>query len=125
MSRRTAVLAAFGDLLAVVLFVVAGRSNHQEDGGIGDLVVVIAPFAIALAAGWLALRAWRTPLAAVPTGIVLWLCTAGGGLLLRRVAFQRSTALAFVIVGSVFLLLVLVGWRVVVGAVVARRRKVT
>ena len=49
----------------------------------------------------------------MPTGIQLWLITASGGLLLRRFVFDRSTALAFVIVGSVFLLAALVGWRLV------------
>lgn len=112
-ARRTIALAALADLVAVVVFVLVGRSSHHEQAGSAEVLKVIAPFAIALLVAWLATRAWRAPLAAFPTGASLWLITAGLGLVLRRFAFQRSTALAFVIVGSVFLLAALVGWRTV------------
>lgn len=106
-------IAAGADVLAVVLFVLIGRNNHHEDGGLSDALSVMAPFLIALAVGWVATRAWLKPLEPVPTGIQLWLITAAGGLLVRRFVFDRSTAMAFVIVGSVFLLASLVGWRMV------------
>ncbi len=117
MSRRvvdaTAVKAALVDVVGLIVFVVMGRSSHQESASISEAAKVLAPFAIALAIAWLVARAWRTPLAPIPTGMVLWLVTAGGGLLLRRFAFQRSTAMGFVIVGSVFLLLTTLGWRMI------------
>ena len=105
--------AAGLDVLAVVVFVIMGRSSHHEDASISDTLSVIAPFLIGLALAWGATRAWRTPFAPFPTGIQIWLVTAATGLLLRRFVFDRSTALAFVIVGSVFLLGALVGWRMI------------
>jgi len=120
-TPRRIAIAAGADVLAVVVFVVMGRNSHHEDGSLGDTLSVIAPFLIALAVGWVATRAWLKPLEPVPTGIQLWLATAAGGLLLRRFAFDRSTAMAFVIVGSVFLLIALVGWRMVAEWVRERR----
>ena len=113
MNRRHVLAAAGIDVLALVVFVVTGRSSHNESESITEVLKVFAPFAIALAAGWLLSRAWNKPLAPFPTGIQLWLATAGGGLLLRRVVFQRSTAFGFVIVGSAFLLATLLGWRLI------------
>ena len=118
--RRIAIPAG-ADVLAVAVFVLIGRNNHHEDGGLGDALSVMAPFLIALAVGWAATRAWRNAYAPVPTGIQLWLITAAGGLLLRRFVFDRSTAMAFVIVGSVFLLAALVGWRMILEWVRERR----
>lgn len=112
-APRRIAIAAGADALAVIAFVLIGRNSHREDSGLRDTLVVMAPFLIALAAGWVTTRAWLKPLEPVPTGIQLWLITASGGLLLRRFVFDRSTALAFVIVGSVFLLAGLVGWRLV------------
>jgi len=120
-TPRRIAIAAGADVLAVAVFVLIGRNNHHEDGGLGDALSVMAPFLIALAVGWAATRAWRNAYAPVPTGIQLWLITAAGGLLLRRFVFDRSTAMAFVIVGSVFLLAALVGWRMILEWVRERR----
>ncbi|MFZ4719952.1 MAG: DUF3054 domain-containing protein [Ilumatobacteraceae bacterium] len=111
MSRR-AVLAAVTDVVAILLFVALGRGSHDEGGNVvtGTLKVA-APFLIALAIGWLVSRAWISPTSPVPTGIVIWLVTIVGGMLLRHFAFDRGTAMPFIIVASVFTLLFLVGWR--------------
>lgn len=110
-DQRTALKAAAADIAVVVLFVVLGRASHREGGSyLTETLTVLAPFALALAITWVASQAWKRPLASFPTGLVLWLGTAAGGLLLRRFVFDRSTAIAFVIVGSVFLL-ALPGWR--------------
>jgi hypothetical protein len=113
MNRRQVLTAAGIDVLALVVFVVTGRSSHNESESITEVLKVFAPFAIALAAGWILSRAWKNPLAPFPTGVQLWLVTAAGGLLLRRFVFQRSTAFGFVIVGSAFLLATLLGWRLI------------
>lgn len=111
MSRR-AIYAAVTDVVAILLFVALGRSSHDEGGNVvtGTLKVA-APFLIALAVGWLVSRAWTSPTAPVPTGIVIWVVTIVGGMLLRHFAFDRGTAMPFIIVASVFTLLFLVGWR--------------
>lgn len=98
------------DVAAVIAFVIVGRANHDEATTIGAVAGTAAPFLIALAAAWLIARAWRSPLS-WPTGISVWLITAAGGLLVRRFVFGDGIALGFLIAGTAFLGLFLVGWR--------------
>jgi len=56
------------------------------------------------------------------TGLGVWAITVGGGMLLRWVSGQ-GTALAFIIVASLTLLVALVGWRVIVAIVRRARRR--
>ena len=111
-ARQVAVAATI-DIVAIVAFVVIGRRSHDEGGSvIGEALKVAAPFLLALALGWLVARAWRAPMA-VATGVVVWLVTLVGGMLLRRFVFDGGTALPFIIVASLFTLAFLVGWRFV------------
>ena len=105
-------LAAVIDVVAVVAFVIIGRRNHDEGSALSGVIEVAAPFLIALVIGWLAARAWKSPMA-VATGIVIWLVTIVAGLILRKVAFDGGTAVPFIIVASLFNLATLVGWRAV------------
>ncbi|MBU1227054.1 MAG: DUF3054 domain-containing protein [Actinobacteria bacterium] len=100
------------DALAVIAFVAVGRSSHDEENTIAGIAVTAAPFLIALAAAWVIARAWRAPLS-WPTGLAVWAVTAAGGMLLRRFAFQDGTAASFIVAGSVFLGVFLVGWRAI------------
>lgn len=111
-DRKQAQLAAIIDVAAIITFVVIGRKNHDEGSALSGIVKVAAPFLIALAVGWLAVRAWRSPMA-VGTGITIWLVTIIGGLVLRKVVFDGGTAVPFIIVASLFTLATLVGWRFV------------
>ncbi|MDX2375221.1 DUF3054 domain-containing protein [Microbacterium sp. LRZ72] len=119
---RVAALAFAADAVLVVVFAAIGRASHEQGvlgpGGSG-LVQTSWPFVVALVLGWLAASGWRRPLAPVRTGIPIWIVTVAGGMLLRAVSGQ-GTALAFVIVAAVTLLVLLVGWRVV-AELVARR----
>ena len=110
-ARSTLMLAAALDIIAVLLFVLIGRRNHHEGGNviIGALRVA-APFLIALSIGWCAARTWRAP-SAMRTGVMVWGCTVVIGLVLRRVVFDRGIALAFIIVTTVTLAVLLIGWR--------------
>ncbi len=120
--RRVALAAAI-DVVAIVLFVVIGRNNHGEGGSvIGEAAEVAAPFLLAVALGWALARAWKAP-AALSTGIIIWLATIVAGMLLRRFAFDRGTAMPFIIVASLFTLLFLVGWRAVNEWLAARGKK--
>ncbi len=112
-TRKAVAWAAAADVVCIVVFVALGRKSHDEGGNIvvGTLKVA-APFLIALALGWLAARAWTSPTAPT-TGMVIWAVTIVGGMLLRHFAFDRGTALPFIIVASIFTLLFLVGWRFV------------
>lgn len=105
---------AFGvDVVCVFAFVALGRRTHDEGLTLASVLGVAAPFLIALVAGWAALRMWRAPVSAT-LAVNLWLVASLGGMALRRVVFQRSTAMVFVIVGTATLGLLLVGWRALV-----------
>jgi len=98
------------DALAVVVFVAVGRTSHDEENTVASILATAAPFLIALAGAWLIARAWQAPLSWT-TGLAVWAATAAGGMLLRRFAFQDSTAASFIVAGTVFLGLFLIGWR--------------
>ncbi len=103
------------DIVCVLAFVLIGRASHAEGEGLGGVLTVLWPFATGLALGWafigtfgLVRNGWRAGVcAAVPTVAV--------GMLLRAVSGQ-GVALSFIIVATVFLLLFLLGWRLLVPA---------
>jgi hypothetical protein len=111
---RRAVRAAAFDVAAIIVFVAIGRRNHDEDGNalVGALKVA-APFVIALALAWLVTRAWRRP-ESLDVGVAVWVLTIVVGMLLRHFVFDRGTATSFIIVASVALGVLMLGWRLVV-----------
>ena len=120
-SPRRVLRAAAFDVVAVIVFVAAGRRSHDEGGNaLVETAKVAAPFLLALGAGWLVLRAWRRP-EALRTGAGIWVVTVALGMLLRRTVFDRGTAVSFVIVATLVTGALLLGWRAA-QLVVARRR---
>jgi len=115
MTRRAAAALAV-DVVLVIVFVAIGRRNHHEDEGLSGLATVSAPFLIGLAVGWLATWRKHAPMA-FSTGVVIWLSTVVVGLVLRRVAFDRGIATAFIIVATITLGVFLIGWRAIARAV--------
>jgi FtsH-binding integral membrane protein len=106
------------DGVGTVVFAAIGRRSHDEAEGLGAVLTTAAPFLVALAIGWalvIALHQSRSrpsdPVQ-IESGVVIWIVTVAAGLLLRRTLWDRGTALAFVIVATVFLGAVIVGWRV-------------
>jgi Protein of unknown function (DUF3054) len=121
-ERRTIILSATADVVAVLVFVALGRRSHDEPGNaVAGALRVAAPFLIGLAVGWLVARAWRRP-TSMTTGLVVWPVTVAVGMLLRRTIFDRGTALSFVIVASIATGVLLLGWRAL-AALAARRRQ--
>jgi hypothetical protein len=114
-----AVLAAVADVAAVLVFAVSGRRTHAEGADLLGLLATAGPFLVALAAGWVAARAWRGP-AALRTGLIVWPVTVVGGLALRA-AFTGRLPLSFALVVAVVLGALLLGWRGL--AVLAGRRR--
>ena len=113
--------AAAVDAAAVVVFAVTGRNAHDESSGAGTVVTIAAPFLIGLLAGWLLDPRARARPMAIATGVTVWLATAAIGLVLRRIIWDRGTAISFVIVATVVLGVLLVGWRAI-WAIAQRRR---
>jgi len=105
------------DVLVVLLFVVIGRRNHEEAESAGGLLHTAAPFLIAVAVAWIALWISGRSFPAAPApesragGLVVWPATVVLGMLLRRSMFDDGTALAFVIVATLFLGLTMNLWR--------------
>jgi hypothetical protein len=78
------------------------------------------PFLAGLVVGWVVMRAWRTPLDILWTGVGVWLVTVLAGMLLRVVSgqgVQTSFVVVTVLVVGVFLL----GWRAVALLIRLRR----
>lgn len=99
------------DAVSIVLFVMAGRSSHDEGGSfVGETARVAAPFLIAAAVGWALSRGWRRP-TSLQTGVIVWITTVVGGMLLRRFVFDRGTAAAFIVVATIATFVLLLGWR--------------
>ncbi|WP_260980121.1 DUF3054 domain-containing protein [Agrococcus jejuensis] len=112
MATARQIGAAVGiDVASVVLFAAVGRASH-ESFTVGGVALTALPFLVALAVGWVGSLAWRAPHAPVRAGLPIWIVTLVGGML-GRMLLGEGTALAFVIVAALTLLLLLVGWRVV------------
>jgi hypothetical protein len=100
------------DVFVVVLFVALGRRTHQEDPAFVGVMKTAAPFLIGLAVAWITARAWKRPTAVI-TGLVIWPLTVLIGMIVRNLVFDRGTATSFVVVTTLFLGALLVGWRLV------------
>lgn len=120
---RTVAGAAVLDVALVVAFAAIGRASHDSDV-LGGLWMTAWPFLVGLVGGWLITRAWRRPLTVIRTGIPVWLSTVVIGMLLRAVTGQ-GTAVAFIVVATLTLGLLLIGWRSVVALVVRARTRRT
>lgn len=120
-SAAVAVRAAVADAAAIVLFTVIGRATHGETLSVGGVATTAWPFLAGAAIGWLAAVAWRAPTRPVRSGIAVWLAAVVLGMVIR-VLVGQGTAVPFILVAAGFLLLTLVGWRIVV-ALTSRRRR--
>ncbi|MGT2426040.1 DUF3054 domain-containing protein [Amnibacterium kyonggiense] len=109
MDPRSRALVAFAiDLVAVAVFVAIGRASHREDEA--GFAVTFWPFATGLVIGWLGARGWRRPFSITRTGLLAWVGTVLFGMLLRALAGQ-GVQVAFVVVASIVVGALLLGWR--------------
>ena len=99
------------DLAAVVLFVGIGRSAHDHGVHLRGMVSTTWPFAGGLFVAWLVLVARRRNGATLVSGLFASVVTVGVGMVIRVVAGQ-GTALAFILVATVFLGASMMGWRI-------------
>ena len=112
--------ALVADLVAVLVFAAIGRRSHTEGLDLDGVAATAAPFLAGLLVGWAAGRLWRDPSRPVAG---LW--AAGGaaviGLALRGVVTGRLPA-TFVLVATVSLMILIVGWRLIAAVVLRTRR---
>lgn len=110
------VAAALADAVLIMLFAAVGRGAHERGDVVAGVLLTAWPFLVGAAAGWLASRAWRRPLSVRRTGVVIWLCSLSGGMLLRALTGQ-AVVLPFVIVAFLSLGVLLLGYRVLASIV--------
>jgi hypothetical protein len=115
MNRRRGPVLLLLDVLAVLVFAGVGRANHDEAGTLGGLLSTAWPFLLGTGVGWVVTRAWRRPADIRVVGVRVWLCTVVVGMLLRALT-GSGTAPSFVVVATLVLGAVLVGWRLVLSA---------
>lgn len=109
--NRVADLGWLGfDALVVVVFVAIGRSAHHHVFSWTGFASTLWPFAVGLLIGWAWVLARGRSGSLVASGVVVWLCTVTGGMLLR-VASGQGTAVAFIAVALGFLGALMLGAR--------------
>lgn len=112
MSRHRPWLGALAfDTAAVLMFATAGRGSHDGAATFGRILGVAAPFLVGLVAGTAGVFALRRSPLSWWGGLTVWAATLVIGMLLRRFAWDRGTALSFVIVTAVVLGMLFLGWR--------------
>lgn len=109
-SRAPAALAA--DVLCVVVFCAIGRRSHAEGLTVAGVAQTAWPFLAGTAFGWVLARAWRRPVALLPTGVAVWVATVVVGMVLRKVSGQ-GTATSFIVVATLTTAALLLGWRAI------------
>lgn len=106
------------DAVLIVVFAAIGRANHGE--AVSGMLGTAWPFLLGAGAGWLLVyQGSRRTAVEVGPGITVWACTLVVGMLLRAIT-GAGTAFSFVVVATLVLGVLLVGWRV--GATVWARR---
>ena len=109
------------DVALICLFAAIGRRSHAETGALVGVATTAWPFLAGMTTGWLvSLVAFRRVPLQVRHGIPVWLCTVAIGMVLRSLT-HAGTALSFIVVATLFLGAVLLGWRAVL-ALVTRLR---
>jgi Protein of unknown function (DUF3054) len=101
------------DVAFVVLFAAVGRASHEEGDALRGVLLTAWPFLAGAVVGWVLVRSrsHRWPVDVGP-GISVVFCTVLVGMLLRVVTGQ-GTAPTFVLVATLVLAVVLLGWRLV------------
>lgn len=115
-------LAVF-DAVGLVIFAVFGAMAHDRGMSAGTVLGIVWPFAVGALLGWILVRTlsgrWAVDLGA---GVTVWLLTLVVGMLLRWVTGDDAPAPSFILVATGATALLMLGWRVLVSAVVNRTR---
>ena len=113
---------AFGDAVAIVLFVVIGLTNHDEGITLGG----VARTALPVLGAWFAVsfftKTYTRP--GIRTLLATWIIAVPLGVAIRAIALRRTaddSQVTFGVVALIATLVLLLGWRVI--WTVAARRK--
>ena len=101
------------DAILVLVFAAVGRANHQEGNPVLGVPATAWPFLLGLAAGWALVRTLSHRWALEPgPGVTVVVATVVLGMLLRA-ATGQGTAPSFILVATLVLAVLLLGWRLV------------
>ncbi|MFP5311029.1 MAG: DUF3054 domain-containing protein [Actinomycetes bacterium] len=110
------------DVVLILAFAAIGRDAHHREEPVLGVLLTAWPFLAGAAAGWLGARAWRSPFSVIRAGVPVWLCSLVGGMLLRALTGQ-TVVLPFIIVATLVLALLLVGYRLLLAGTARLRRR--
>ncbi|QIM20871.1 DUF3054 domain-containing protein [Phycicoccus sp. HDW14] len=109
----TRLVPALLDVVLVVVFAAVGRRSHAEGLDVAGILRTALPFVVGTAAGWLlASIVLDDGPRSLGYGAVVVALTVVVGMGLRAIAGQ-GTAPSFVVVATVVLTVLLLGWRLV------------
>lgn len=108
------------DIVVVMAFVVIGREDHGFVSDISDYARVAAPFIVGLVISSAVFKSWENPID-VRTGTLVAVGTVAIGMVLRKFVWGDGTALPFVLITTVFIVVGFVAWRIIVATVVRVR----
>lgn len=101
------------DVVVILVFAILGRSSHAEANTLFGVLGTAWPFLVGAAVGHTIIQAvgfLRGDPAAWRAGVLVWASTVLVGLVLRVVSGDTA-AWPFVVVASIVLAVLLVGWR--------------
>lgn len=111
--------ALAADVICILVFAIVGRSSHGETTNLLGVLRTAWPFLAGYVVGLGSSRGWRAP-PARSTGLAVWVATVAGGMLLRLLT-GAGTAWSFVIVATIVLGVLLLGWRGILALVLLAR----
>ena len=113
--------ALAADAICILVFAIVGRRSHAESTDLVGVLSTAWPFLAGYGLGLVLSRGWRHPLAR-SSALVLWVSTVLGGMLLRALT-GAGVPPAFVVVTTLVLGALLLGWRGLVHLVQRARHR--
>jgi peptidoglycan/LPS O-acetylase OafA/YrhL len=111
------------DVICILVFAIVGRSSHQEATDLLGVAHTAWPFLAGCLLGTLIGRTWRRPYA-LASGAAVWLGAVIGGMTLRMLT-GAGVQLSFVLVASIVLALLILGWRAGLQLIQRARAKIS
>lgn len=121
MSRVALPLMFLLDAVLVGVFATFGRGAHSEGLGIGQVWGTAWPFLVGLVVGWVVVLATRRDPGTMRSGVLVWVATLVGGMLIRGIGDGRVPHWSFMVVAAIATGVFLLGWRALRAAVSRRR----
>ncbi|MDF3282899.1 MULTISPECIES: DUF3054 domain-containing protein [Gordonia] len=124
-------VTALVDIVAVSVFVLIGRASHHNGFNPLGVAQTLWPFLAGTAVGWSIVYVYShvrssdwfgrdfRPERLAPAGLAIWFCTVTVGMILRYL-LHEGTEVSFIIVATLFLGLVLLGWRALAALILRR-----